>query len=186
MIMILLSSVALALEDPIHQNSTMNRVLTYFDYIFTAAFVVEMILKIISRGFCLHPGSYIRDLWNVLDFVVVVGALLSYVMQATTTTNTNLSFIKTLRVLRVLRPLKTINKIPKLKSVVDCLINSLFNVYNILLVYMLFQTIFACMGVQLFAGKFNYCNDESINSSVDCRGNFTIGGGDNERYFRES
>ena len=141
-----------------------------------------MILKIISRGFCLHPGSYIRDLWNVLDFVVVVGALLSYVMQATTTTNTNLSFIKTLRVLRVLRPLKTINKIPKLKSVVDCLINSLFNVYNILLVYMLFQTIFACMGVQLFAGKFNYCNDESINSSVDCRGNFTIGGGDNERY----
>ena len=168
-----MSSIALALEDPIHQQSSMNRVLTYFDYVFTAAFVVEMIVKVVSCGFCLHPGSYIREPWNVLDFIVVVSALLSYLMQAVTSSNTNLSFIKALRVLRVLRPLKAVNKIPQLKSLINCLINSLFNVYNILLVYMLFHVIYACMGVQLFAGKFNYCNDKSVNSSVDCRGNFT-------------
>ena len=66
----------------------MNRVLTYFDYVFTAAFVVEMIVKVVSCGFCLHPGSYIREPWNVLDFIVVVSALLSYLMQAVTSSNT--------------------------------------------------------------------------------------------------
>ena len=37
------------------------------------------------------------------------------------------------------RPLKTINRIPKLKAVFDCVLISLKNVFNILLVYLLFQ-----------------------------------------------
>ena len=51
----------------------------------------------------------------------------------------NLSTIKSLRVLRVLRPLKTIKRVPKLKAVFDCVVNSLKNVFNILIVYLLFQ-----------------------------------------------
>ena len=39
----------------------------------------------------------------------------------------------------MLRPLKTINRIPKLKAVFDCVVISLKNVFNILLVYTLFQ-----------------------------------------------
>ena len=54
----------------------------------------------------------------------------------------NLSTIKSLRVLRVLRPLKTIKRVPKLKAVFDCVVNSLKNVYNILIVYLLFQVYF--------------------------------------------
>lgn len=50
-----------------------------------------------------------------------------------------LNSIKSLRVLRVLRPLKTIKRVPKLKAVFDCVVNSLKNVFNILIVYMLFQ-----------------------------------------------
>ena len=50
-----------------------------------------------------------------------------------------LNTIKSLRVLRVLRPLKTIKRVPKLKAVFDCVVNSLKNVFNILIVYMLFQ-----------------------------------------------
>ena len=54
-------------------------------------------------------------------------------------TGQNLSTIKSLRVLRVLRPLKTIKRVPKLKAVFDCVVNSLKNVFNILIVYILFQ-----------------------------------------------
>ena len=35
-------------------------------------FGLECILKIIAFGFMLHPGSYLRSGWNMLDFVVVV------------------------------------------------------------------------------------------------------------------
>ena len=50
--------------------------------------------------------------------------------------------LKSLKLLRVLRPLKTINRIPKLKAVFDCVVISLKNVFNILLVYTLFQVEF--------------------------------------------
>ena len=39
---------------------------------FLAIFCVEMCLKIIALGFVLHPGSYLRNFWNIMDFVVVV------------------------------------------------------------------------------------------------------------------
>ena len=47
--------------------------------------------------------------------------------------------LKSLKLLRVLRPLKTINRVPKLKAVFDCVVISLKNVFNILIVYILFQ-----------------------------------------------
>lgn len=77
--------------------------------------------------------------------------------------------MKILRVLRVLRPLKTIKRIPKLKAVFDCVVGSLKNVVNILIVYLLFQFIFAVIGVQLFNGKFFHCNDESKHTKRDCQ-----------------
>ena len=46
MIIIILSSIALAAEDPVEERSQRNRILTYFDYIFTTIFAVEMILKV--------------------------------------------------------------------------------------------------------------------------------------------
>ena len=46
MIIIILSSIALAAEDPVEEKSPRNRILTYFDYIFTTIFAVEMILKV--------------------------------------------------------------------------------------------------------------------------------------------
>lgn len=32
----------------------------------------------IDLGLLLHPGSYFRDLWNILDFIVVTGALVAF------------------------------------------------------------------------------------------------------------
>ena len=71
--------------------------------------------------------------------------------------------------LRVLRPLKTIKRVPKLKAVFDCVINSLKNVFNILIVYILFLLIFAMVGVQLFNGKFFFCNDQSKSTAEECQ-----------------
>jgi hypothetical protein len=81
----------------------------------------------------------------------------------------NLGTIKSLRVLRVLRPLKTIKRVPKLKAVFDCVVNSLKNVINILIVYMLFHFIFAVIAVQLFNGKFFYCTDASKSTEAECQ-----------------
>uniref|UniRef100_A0A3B3R636 Calcium voltage-gated channel subunit alpha1 E n=1 Tax=Paramormyrops kingsleyae TaxID=1676925 RepID=A0A3B3R636_9TELE len=159
------SSIALAAEDPVHTNSDWNKVLRYFDYVFTGVFTFEMIIKMIDQGLILHEGSYFRDLWNILDFIVVVGALIAFALNSK---GRDIKTIKSLRVLRVLRPLKTIKRLPKLKAVFDCVVNSLKNVFNILIVYKLFMFIFAVIAVQLFKGKFFYCTDGSKDTQKDC------------------
>ncbi|XP_042203565.1 voltage-dependent calcium channel type A subunit alpha-1-like isoform X3 [Homarus americanus] len=181
MIVIILSSFALASEDPVREDSEWNEFLNYFDYAFTGVFAIEMILKVIDLGVIFHPGSYLRDFWNIMDSVVVICAAVSFCFDMIpslqlkgSTTGQNLSTIKSLRVLRVLRPLKTIKRIPKLKSVFDCVVNSLKNVFNILIVYILFQFIFAVIAVQLFNGKFFYCSDESVHTRDECQGEFFV------------
>ncbi|KAG1943378.1 voltage-dependent N-type calcium channel subunit alpha-1B [Pimephales promelas] len=171
---ITMSSIALAAEDPVQANAPRNDVLKYLDYVFTGVFTFEMVIKMIDLGLLLHPGSYFRDLWNILDFIVVSGALVAFACSSFMggTKGKDINTIKSLRVLRVLRPLKTIKRLPKLKAVFDCVVNSLKNVLNILIVYILFMFIFAVIAVQLFKGKFFHCTDESKALEKDCRGQF--------------
>uniref|UniRef100_A0A674P6F4 Voltage-dependent P/Q-type calcium channel subunit alpha-1A n=1 Tax=Takifugu rubripes TaxID=31033 RepID=A0A674P6F4_TAKRU len=170
---IAMSSIALAAEDPVWPDSPRNNVLRYFDYIFTGVFTFEMLIKMVVLGLFLHQGSYFRDLWNILDFIVVSGALVAFAFTGSSK-GKDISTIKSLRVLRVLRPLKTIKRLPKLKAVFDCVVNSLKNVLNILIVYMLFMFIFAVVAVQLFKGRFFFCTDESKEFERDCRGEYLV------------
>ncbi|XP_006497689.1 voltage-dependent N-type calcium channel subunit alpha-1B isoform X1 [Mus musculus] len=174
LVVIALSSIALAAEDPVRTDSFRNNALKYMDYIFTGVFTFEMVIKMIDLGLLLHPGAYFRDLWNILDFIVVSGALVAFAFSSFMggSKGKDINTIKSLRVLRVLRPLKTIKRLPKLKAVFDCVVNSLKNVLNILIVYMLFMFIFAVIAVQLFKGKFFYCTDESKELERDCRGQY--------------
>lgn len=34
--------------------------------------------QMIDLGLVLHQGAYFRDLWNILDFIVVSGALVAF------------------------------------------------------------------------------------------------------------
>jgi voltage-dependent calcium channel N type alpha-1B len=60
MIVICASSIALAAEDPILEDSYRNKILNGFDYVFTGVFTVEMILKVFIHAvkiLCFHRVS---------------------------------------------------------------------------------------------------------------------------------
>lgn len=78
MLVISMSSIALAAEDPVEEDSTRNKILNHFDYAFTGVFTIEMLLKVVDLGIILHPGSYLREFWNVMDAVVVICAAVSF------------------------------------------------------------------------------------------------------------
>lgn len=42
------------------------------EYVFLVIFTLEAIMKIIAYGFMLHSGAYLRNGWNILDFIIVV------------------------------------------------------------------------------------------------------------------
>jgi hypothetical protein len=47
------------------------------DEIFLYIYSIEMVLKIIAMGFFMRQYSYMRDAWNVLDFLVVIAGWVS-------------------------------------------------------------------------------------------------------------
>jgi hypothetical protein len=72
MIVIITNSIALALDDPTAKSS--NTALTELDFVFLLLYTTEMGFKILAYGFLLNKGSYLRDMWNILDFVIVFTA----------------------------------------------------------------------------------------------------------------
>ncbi len=82
MFVIALSSIALAAEDPVREEAPINVFLNKVDVGFTAVFAVEMVLKVIDLGIIFHPKSYLRDIWNIMDSVVVICAIVSMVLNA--------------------------------------------------------------------------------------------------------
>uniref|UniRef100_A0A8C6NA60 Voltage-dependent L-type calcium channel subunit alpha n=1 Tax=Melopsittacus undulatus TaxID=13146 RepID=A0A8C6NA60_MELUD len=167
LLFILLSSISLAAEDPIRAESFRNQILGYFDIGFTSVFTVEIVLKMTAYGAFLHKGSFCRNSFNILDLLVVAVSLISMGFESST-----ISVVKILRVLRVLRPLRAINRAKGLKHVVQCVFVAIKTIGNIVVVTTLLQFIFACIGVQLFKGKFYRCTDPSKLTEKECRGYF--------------
>uniref|UniRef100_A0A671KZC5 Voltage-dependent L-type calcium channel subunit alpha n=1 Tax=Sinocyclocheilus anshuiensis TaxID=1608454 RepID=A0A671KZC5_9TELE len=151
---ILLSSISLAAEDPVNNDSFRNQILGYADYVFTGIFTIEIILKMTAYGAFLHKGSFCRNYLSLVSSAINV--------------------VKILRVLRVLRPLRAINRAKGLKHVVQCVFVAIRTIGNIVIVTTLLQFMFACIGVQLFKGKFSYCTDTSKQTQTECRGSYIL------------
>ncbi|XP_074787230.1 voltage-dependent L-type calcium channel subunit alpha-1F isoform X2 [Athene noctua] len=169
LVFIILSSVSLAAEDPVRAHSPRNHILGYFDYAFTSIFTVEILLKMTAYGAFLHKGSFCRNWFNLLDLLVVGVSLISFGIHSSA-----ISVVKILRVLRVLRPLRAINRAKGLKHVVQCVFVAIRTIGNIMIVTTLLQFMFACIGVQLFKGKFYSCTDEAKHTPSECKGTFLV------------
>lgn len=103
-------------------------VLEKIDLFMTVVFTFEAIVKIIALGFAFTgKTSYIRNPWNILDFVIVVSALLGAIAGDAI----KISFIKSLRILKVLRPLRIIAKRPALKIAIISLGKSIPNIVRL-------------------------------------------------------
>ncbi|XP_015237524.1 PREDICTED: sodium channel protein type 4 subunit alpha B-like [Cyprinodon variegatus] len=170
--MILLSSGALAFEDIyIEQRRTIKIILEYADQVFTYVFVVEMILKWVAYGF----KTYFTNAWCWLDFLIVDVSLVS--LTANILGYSELGAIKSLRTLRALRPLRALSRFEGMRVVVNALVGAIPSIFNVLLVCLIFWLIFSIMGVNLFAGKFSYCfnqtseelfSPEEVNNKTEC------------------
>ena len=64
------NSVTLGLSDPLEVGTTATEELVY--NIFLGLYTTELVTKIICFGFIFNKGAYIRDPWNILDFILIV------------------------------------------------------------------------------------------------------------------
>ncbi|XP_017271360.1 sodium channel, voltage gated, type VIII, alpha subunit b isoform X1 [Kryptolebias marmoratus] len=170
--MILLSSGALAFEDVyIEQRKTVRIILEYADRVFTYIFILEMLLKWVAYGFV----KYFTNAWCWLDFFIVDVSIVSLIANALG--YSDLGPIKSLRTLRALRPLRALSRFEGMRVVVNALVGAIPSIMNVLLVCLIFWLIFSIMGVNLFAGKYYYCFNETaeeyfkqdqVNNKTEC------------------
>ena len=162
--LIVISTVTLALETPLDDpESEKIKTLEYIDLFMTAAFTIEALVKIIAYGFAFAgKTSYIREPWNILDFVIVISALLGIIAGDAI----QVSFIKALRILKILRPLRIIARNKKLKIAIASLGKAIPGIFNLQVVVLFFVFLFAILQTTLLSGQFYSCNTDHLDLST--------------------
>ncbi|XP_068160962.1 voltage-dependent T-type calcium channel subunit alpha-1G isoform X3 [Antennarius striatus] len=173
LVIIFLNCITIAMERPRIDPTSAERIfLTLSNYIFTAIFVAEMLIKIVALGWCFGEKAYLRSSWNILDGMLVMISVIDILVSLISNSGTKiLGMLRVLRLLRTLRPLRVISRAPGLKLVVETLMSSLKPIGNIVVICCAFFIIFGILGVQLFKGKFFVCQGEdvrNVTNKSDC------------------
>uniref|UniRef100_A0A4X2LTD0 Voltage-dependent L-type calcium channel subunit alpha n=1 Tax=Vombatus ursinus TaxID=29139 RepID=A0A4X2LTD0_VOMUR len=147
---------------PEDDSNADNHNLEQVEYVFLVIFTVETALKIVAYGLVLHPSAYIRNGWNLLDFVIVVVGLFSVLLEQGPPRPGDVSHaagkpggfdVKALRAFRVLRPLRLVSGVPSLHIVLNSILKALVPLLHIALLVLFVIMIYAVIGLELFLGR---------------------------------
>jgi hypothetical protein len=144
--LIMINSIFLGIKDYTDKDNEtkINQFVERTEPVFIWSFFAECLLKIIGMGFIIGKGSYLRDAWNWLDFLVVVSSLLTEVPQ--------MNSVSGMRTFRLMRPLRSLTTMPSMKILISTLLASVTQLGGVLVLAMFFFTIFAILGVSLWSG----------------------------------
>lgn len=100
-----------------------------------------------------------------MDFFIVITGLID-----TSLEGVDIAFLKVLRLLRILRPLRFLSHSSSMKTLIEALMASIPSIANVGVVILVVFLMFAILGVNLFAGKLQYCSVEyyKINNQAEC------------------
>lgn len=131
--LICLNAISLGLET-LPGFSRWHIVFAALDLAFVVLFSIELAFRLVAKGL-----PFFRSAWNVFDFIIIVGGLLSA---------SNL--FAALRAFRVLRLLRVITAIPRMRIVVRALMDSIPGIASVAVVAMLVVYIFAVIASLLY------------------------------------
>ncbi|XP_031571362.1 voltage-dependent T-type calcium channel subunit alpha-1H-like [Actinia tenebrosa] len=163
-----LNVICMALEH-YNQPKALGTFLESANYVFTAIFILEAILKIYAMGFRI----YFRDKWNHLDMLIVILSVVGIVLEEMNTKELpiNPTIIRVMRVLRIARVLKLLKTAEGIRKLLDTVLQALPQVANLGLLFLLLFFIFAALGIELFG-------------RIDCK-KFNCEGMDEHAHFQD-
>lgn len=141
---IVISSLKLAIDTYLPNDSDAFLVSQGLDELFTIIFSLESMAKIVAFGFWGERGSYLTETWSQLDFFIVTTSLIDASFNTV-----DLPALKVLRLLRTLRPLRFISHNINMRVVVNALLESVVAILNVLVVVLLIWVMFVILGMNL-------------------------------------
>ena len=120
-------------------------VLEILNYIFTAIYTIEMVIKIVAMG-----KGYFQDGWCIFDFLIVVSAWVGILLLQVF--NIDVGSISTIiRSFRIARVLKLVKSAKNLQQIFNTFILAIPELINVGALLVLFLFLFSVLGVTLFA-----------------------------------
>jgi hypothetical protein len=148
------------------EPASVDRIQEILNYVFTAIFLAEAIIKIIG----IAPRVYFSDGWNIFDTVIILGSFISIFISANTSLEIK-GVITILRSFRILRLLRLIKRGHSLRLIFNTFVITLHSLANIGGLLLLFIFMYAILGMILFGnvkrnGVMNdYINFENFNNA---------------------
>jgi len=138
----------MAADDPREKDptSSQKQLSATLEVVFWTIFAIEATSKIIALGFCQGKGTYWKDSWNRLDFVIVLTGLLEF----TKIMGSSSVVLRTFRLMRPLRALRAIGRFKDLRMLVELLLGCIPMLINVFALIAFILFVFGILGVQLF------------------------------------
>lgn len=148
MLLIILNSVTLAAYDYNDRNNltSRNKIIDNITYFLNICFIIECVLKLLAKGLIRHKSSYFRDGWNIMDFIIVITAIIDLLPIQSS------SSLRTIKTFRAIRPLRSINTNAHMKKLVNILLKSIPKLSNVIALLAFVITLFAIFGLHFFKG----------------------------------
>ncbi|XP_013413556.1 sodium channel protein 1 brain [Lingula anatina] len=124
------------------------------EFVFLGIYTIEMIAKLLARGFILNKFTYLRDPWNWLDFIVVILAYITVLLEKwiLKDQNSEIGGIAALRTFRVLRAFKTFAILPGLKTIISAVFKSMKMLAEVMVLIVFCMTVLSLFAIQLYMG----------------------------------
>jgi len=141
----------------VHGDNKFNWI-TWSDIAFAVIFSIEAIIKIIADGFLFTPNAYIRNVWNEIDFFVLLTLWINVVADLTNRGGLSRAF----RAFKALRALRLVNISETARQTFqDVIISGFWNILSAAVVALSLLIPYAIWGLNIFNGAMFSCNDTS-------------------------
>lgn len=136
----------------------------YIELAFAVMFLFEFFIKIIADGLLLTPNGYLKNIWNIIDFIVLISIWINVIAIARND-ETLSRIVRGLKALRALR-LLTINETSR-NIFQKVMVAGFFKILGAAFLAFSLLFPFSVWGLNLFTGRLGVCNDGNLGSS-DC------------------
>ncbi|KAK5100599.1 calcium channel protein [Lithohypha guttulata] len=135
-----------------------NNWLVWTDMAFATLFSCEALIKIIADGFFYTPNAFFRSIWGLIDLVVLISLWISVI----TTLTQEDSITRGVGAFKALRALRLLNISESARDTFhSVIVVGGYKVLSAAFVSLSLLVPFAILGLNLFNGKFEACNDGS-------------------------
>jgi hypothetical protein len=138
-VLIAMYAMLVGIETSVRNNPTVKLLQTVCVWVFAS----ECVVKIVAEG--TKPWAFFHDGWNVFDFVIASGGVVTLVSGASTN-----PVIQLARLLRLVQFFKLAGRLPRLQLVMESLLYGMRSMVWVLLLFALFNYLFAIGGMIMF------------------------------------